>query len=394
MMKFSLTRMLDREVGDLLSDRWLFSLVTWVPPLLFFIMWWIFSQGIATELPFGVVDLDKSRTSRALVRHFEASPYLKIDDSFLEVAQASSALKAGYIYGLLVLPHGLEKQALRGRPPQITAFTNGQYLLTQKLITSALVQAQKTFTVQVETVRNLAAVTPVFDTALSSALPISSQPVPLFNVGKNYAQFLVPALLPAVWQIVMVTGAVLSLSLVHRKYTLIRWLGKAPARALLAKMVGLSTIFWLHGILFLTFMYVWLGWPMRGEWSLLLVSQFITVWASIGAGCLIFLLIRDAASSLSIAAAYVAPALAFMGVTFPVTAMTLPARIWRSLIPICHYVEIQFGQVNYGAPAEMALPELGALSLLLLPGLIALILATRLAGPSWTKPKEKPHDLS
>ena len=386
MTKPSFTHLLHRETDDLIGDPWLLSLATWIPPLLFLTMWWIFSQGVATELPIGVVDLDKSRTSRALIRHFEASPTLKIDDSFLEIAQASSALKSGYIYGLVVLPQGLEEQALRGRPPQITAFTNSQFLLTQKMIDSALLQAHGTYTAKVETVRNLASATPVYDMALSAALPISSQTVPLFNIGKNYAQFLVSAIIPGLWQIVMVTGAVLSLALVHRKYTLKGWLGETPVRALLVKMVHLSTIFWLHGILFLTFMYVWLGWPMHGDWSLLFASQFVTACASTGVGCLIFFLIRDVARSLSIAAAYVAPALAFMGVTFPVIAMTLPAQIWRSLIPICHYIEIQFGQVNHGAPMETTIPQFEALGLLLIPGLVVLIMATRLTAPIRTSP--------
>ncbi len=380
-MKPSSTHLLRREVDDLVGDPWLLSLVTWVPLLLAFTMWWIFSQGIATELPVGVVDLDKSRTSRALVRHFEASPSLKMDDTFLAVPQAISALKAGHIYGLVILPRGLEEQTLRGRPPRVTVFSNGQFLLTQKVINAAVLQAQGTYTATVETVWNLASVTPVLDGALSAALPVANQTVPLFNAAKNYTQFLVSAILPAIWQMMMGIGPILSLSAVHRKHTLSGWLGGTPVRALLAKMVFLTALFWLHGLFSLTVMYGGLGWPMHGDWSLLLVAQLMTAWASTGAACLIFLLTRDAARSISIAVVLVASALAFMGVTFPVSDMPLAARIWRSLIPICHYIEIQISQANYGAPVEMAIPQLAALGLLLLPGLVALALAPRFAGP-------------
>lgn len=389
MTKPSFTHLLHREADDLIRDPWLFSLVSWVPPLLFVIMWWIFSQGVATELPVGVVDLDKSTISRSLIRHFNASPTLRIDDSILQVDEGTAALRAGKIYGLVVIPEGFAEKTLRGQPPQVTAFTNSQFLLTQKVINGALLQAQGTYTVKVETVKNLAAVTPVFNMALSTAMPITSQTIPLFNVGRNYAQFLISAILPAVWQIVMVAATVLSLAMAQRRYTLAGWLAETPVRKLFAKLVHLTTIFWLHGILFLTFMYVWLGWPMHGDWSLLLAAQLVTAWASAGAGCLIFFLSRDAARSLSLAAAYVAPGLAFMGVTFPITDMTLPARIWRSLMPICHYIEIQMGQVNHGAPVSSAVPQLEALGLLLITVLLSFFFVTRFAGVGRPVPVEE-----
>ena len=389
MTKPSYTMLLQQEVDDLLGDPWLFSLVSWLPPLLFVTMWYIFSQGVPTELPVGVVDLDRSRLSRTLVRHLESSSAIRIDDTFLEIGIGAAALRAGEIYGLVVIPEKFEEQTSMGRPPRVSAFTNSQYLLTQKLIDAALLQAQGTFTAKVEAVRNMTVATPVFDMALSTAMPVSSQAVPLFNVGRNYAQFLVSAILPAIWQIVMVAASVLSLALAERKHTLTGWLGAAPARVIFAKMAHLSTIFWLHGILFLSFMYVWLGWPMHGDWSLVVASQLLTAWASTGVGFLIFLLVRDAARSLSIGAAYTAPALAFMGVTFPVTDMTMPAWVWRSMLPVCHYIEIQFGQVNYGAPVIMAVPLLEKLALLMVPALLSLLLAIRLSRRNDCRQAEK-----
>lgn len=79
------------------------------------------------------------------------------------------------------------------------------------------------------------------------------------------------------------------------------------------------------------------------------------------------------------AAAYTAPALAFMGVTFPVSDMTLPARLWRTLIPISHYIEIQFTQVNYGAPFASAIPQFLALGVFGLVLVLCFILTWKIA---------------
>jgi len=378
MMTPSFASMVVREWRSLLLDPWLVSLVSWIPILLFFLMWAIFSQGIARDLPIGVVDLDKSRTSRALVRHYDASPAIDIAYHYLNVQQGSNALRTGKIYGLVIIPEDLEKRMILGRPPQVSAFVNSQFLLIGKIVNSALLQAQGTFTAKVEIAQNLATGAPVFDMALSAALPISTQITPLFNLNNNYAQFLVSAMLPAIWQILMVAVTVLSLAAEKRRNGFGEWLGAFPVRSLLAKFLPLILLFWLHGLLFLWMMYIFLGWPMHGNWTLLLFAQLLTVCASIGAGSLFFFLTQDAARGLSLAAAYAAPGLAFMGVTFPVTDMTLPAKMWRNMLPISHYIEIQFGQVNYGAPLYTAIPQLQHLGLFVIPLLFVFYKAKRL----------------
>lgn len=363
----SFASMAAREWRVLWRDPWLLSLVSWVPLLLFFLMWAIFSQGIARNLPLGVVDLDKSRLSRALIRHYDASPALATTSHFPDVQEGAAALRAGKIYGLVILPANLEKQTMLGRPPAVDAFVNSEFLLIGKLINSALLQAQGTFVGKIEIAGNLATGAPVFDKALATAMPIANQVTPLFNSNNNYAQFLVSAMLPAVWQILMVAFTVLSLAAEQRRDGLQEWLGASPVEALFAKFLPIILLFWLHGSLFLWGMYIFLGWPMHGNWTLLLFAQLVTVCASLAVASLFFFLTLDAARGLSLAAAYTAPGLAFMGVTFPVTDMTLPATLWRGLLPISHYIEIQFGQVNYGAPLQAAMEPLQHLGLFVVP---------------------------
>lgn len=390
MPPMSISRLLRRELTDMYNDPWLLSLVTWVPPLLFLVMYWLFSQGIATDLPIGVVDLDKSRMSRSLTRHYDASPSLAVNSGYPSIDSGAEALRSGKIYALAVLPKGLEEETVRRWAPQVSAFVNSQFLLIGNIVNIALTQAHGTFVTKTEVVKNMATGTPVIGVALSSAVPMNKQIIPLFNVNKNYAQFLVSAILPALWQILIIAGTIISMALVKRRYGIGPWLGRSPVSRLATKIGVLTVVFWLHGIFFLTLMYVWLGWPMRGSWPLLLAGQALTVVVSVGVGCVFFLLSRDAARCLSLAAAYVAPGFAFMGVTFPVSDMTFPARLWRSLIPICHYIEIQFAQVNYGAAVSSAFPKLGHLSLFLLPLLFCFFLANR-QGEKWMEKRAEEH---
>ncbi|MFT5697815.1 MAG: ABC-2 type transport system permease protein [Desulforhopalus sp.] len=358
----SFSNMLRREWRLLFTDPWLCSLITWIPLFLAVLLWSVFAKGIAREMPVGVVDLDRSQVSRSILRNFDASPALHLVASYPNVSEGAVALRAGDIYALLVIPEDLEKKTILGVAPEVTAFVNSQFLLIGKVINSALIQAQSTFTTKIEVKKNLVMGQPVVSAALSSSLPIGTQATALFNINTNYAQFLISAILPALWQILMVAVTVLSFAAETRRDGLQTWLADGPIKVTIAKCIPLIAIFWFHGLLFLWGMYIALGWPMHGNWSVLVVALLLTSIASVATASLLFLLTRDAARGLSFAAAYAAPGLAFMGVTFPVSDMTLPAKIWRSLIPISHYIEIQFSQVNYGASLISVIPQFKALA--------------------------------
>ncbi|SHO46764.1 ABC transporter permease [Desulfopila aestuarii] len=367
-----------REVRELAHDRWLFSLVSWIPLALFFVMFQMFSQQIPRELPLGVIDLDKSTLSRGLIRHYQVSPALEVDDHFFDMSQGAEALRNGDIYALAVIPADLSQDVMLGRPTQVTVFVNDQLLLIGKIINSSLLQAHATFTGQVEAGKNLLGSTQVIELAVSQAAPTASKVTALFNLSVNYAQFLVSAILPAIWQILMIVTTIVSLANSQRLYGGNSWLGEEVVTSLFAKFLPLSILFSLQGALFFSAMYVWQGWPMHGNWLLIFFAQLLTAWASIAAGSLFFFATRGKVeTSLSLAASYAAPALAFMGVTFPVTDMTLPARIWRSFLPITHYVEVQFAQVNYGAAVESAVPQLLSLTVFAIPMILAFVLAQR-----------------
>jgi len=363
----------------LVNDPWLISLVTWLPPLLFLMIYAIFSQGMARNLPVGVVDLDHSTLSRSLIRYYDASPTVTITGHYPSAREGATAMRAGEIYGLIIISADTQKNTTLGRSPQVELFYNSQFLLIGKQIKSAILQAHTTAVARIDTLKNLNLNGSVPGQALARAVPVGTQATPLFNSNSNYAQFLVSAIIPALWQIFMVMTTVLSMAAELRRDGLSAWLKDRPVRALIEKMAPYTLLFWLQGILFLLTLFVAIGWPMHGHLGFIIICQLVTVIASQCAGAFIFFLSRDAARGLGLAAAYCAPGLAFMGVTFPTTDMTLLAKIWRSLLPISHYMDIQIAQANYGASPVLCLPQLQSLGLFIIPGLLVCLFAVRIS---------------
>ncbi|MEZ8093825.1 ABC transporter permease [Photobacterium swingsii] len=362
------------------SEAWLKAMTLWIPAVLFIVVWAIFSGGIARDLSIGVVDLDHSRISRQLTRTYDASPALAVTAQFTTVEQGSAALRSGEIYALVVLPSKLEENTMLGRSPQVTAFYNSQFILVGKLVNSALLQAQGTFTAGVDTLKNMVGGSPVPLQALGQAVPIRSQITPLYNTSSDYGQFLVSAAIPAMWQIIMVATTVLAMAAELRQQGVQAWLAKAPLPNLMAKLLPYTGLFWLQGAVFMIGMYLWQAWPMHGSWGIVLFAQLLTVVACQAIGALLFLVTLDPTRAMSMVAGFTAPAFAFMGITFPATDMPLLAQIWRSLLPISHYIEVQVMQVSYGATMVACLPKLAGIFafwvVLILAGLKARAIAS------------------
>lgn len=366
----TILQQLRREWSLLVTDPWLRAFVSWVPLLLFFILWWIFSAGIPRDLPIGVVDLDHSDLSRNLVRHYDSNPVLSVISQYEGVQQGSLALRSGKINALVVIPSDLKRAVITGHLPQVTAFYNTQFILTGKLISSGLQVAQATFSAKIDVVKAMVH-GDVISQAVAAAVPVSTQITPLFNANNDYAQFLVSALIPAIWQVLIVLITILALSRELRLQGLAIWLVNNPFKAIVGKLLPYTLILWLHGAVFLFFMYSVLNWPMNGHWGILFFSQLLMILASQAVALMVFVVLQNADTALSFAAAYTAPSFAFMGITFPATDMNTLALIWRDLIPASHYMQIQLYQANHGASIQTTLPQMGALMLFFIAFLIA-----------------------
>ncbi|MFV8449796.1 ABC transporter permease [Vibrio campbellii] len=343
-------------------DKWLFSCLTWVPILLAVTMWGVFSAGIARDLPIGVVDLQHSQLSRKMIQSLNASSTLSVDYHYTSATEAKNAMIEGDIYAYAVIPPQFDQDILLHRQPQLSVFFNSQYILVAKLINSAVAQSQGYFDAQLEAMGNLAKGNTTTLAAIGQAVPISTQITALFNRNTNYAQFLVTAIVPAIWQICVVVSTILILAAHFRIYgngnNSFAFLGDRPFTRLSKILCQYIPLFMAQGALFLIWFYVLLDWPMEGSYLVMLLAQFVTTIACIIMGALFFFLSMDPARAMSFAGAFTAPSFAFMGITFPVSDMNALAHAWRGLLPITHYIEVQVDQANYGASAAQSIGSL------------------------------------
>src|SRR5215470_7853422 len=187
-----------RESRWLLHDRVALILIFGVPLFAFTVLAAVFSHQVIRGLGVVVVDADRSETSRAYVERLAASPNLSIVERSGDLASAAQAIRSGGALAAVYIAANFERDLKAGRRPQVVAFYNQQYLTAAGIAASGLSDS-------------LAAAT---SSAVAPAAPKASrigslvaESIVLVNPERNYAQFLLRALLPVVLHVVIALGA-------------------------------------------------------------------------------------------------------------------------------------------------------------------------------------------
>ena len=75
------------------------------------LMW----QGVPNDLPVAVVDLDKSKSSRNLIRTLESMSFVDVDYKLNSYHEAREAMQRNEIYAFLMIPEGVQEKASSGK---------------------------------------------------------------------------------------------------------------------------------------------------------------------------------------------------------------------------------------------------------------------------------------
>ena len=92
------------------------------PVLLVFFFTTMLDDGVALDLPVGVVDQDNSSMSRGLTRNLDAMQSSRVVYRFANVTEARNAMQEGKVYAYLLIPEGTAAKLLSGRQPKISYY--------------------------------------------------------------------------------------------------------------------------------------------------------------------------------------------------------------------------------------------------------------------------------
>jgi len=345
-----------REVGWLRRRPFLLGLTTVVPLVLMGLLSAVFSAGLATRLPIGVLDLDSSDLSRTIIRTVDATPDTAVAVRVGDLAEGRSLILSGKIHGLLMLPLNLQRDVFSGRRPEVVFFYNTQTLTTGNLTVRGVNAAVPAVAAGIRLSLRTARGEPI-EAAQSDILPIPVQTHPLFNPTLNYIYFLLTALIPSILQVVIVTASSYSTGLdveTRHRLRILRRLGGGLWPAIAGKTLPYTIIFLLVLGLSDSLLFAVLGLPLHGHYALLVIAGLLFILSCQLLGTLLALVLKPMATAVSIGTLLTAPAFGFMGIGFPRLGMSAFALGYGALLPGTWYLTARIDQTVRGIPVDLS----------------------------------------
>jgi ABC-2 type transport system permease protein len=382
-----------RECRWLFHDRAALLLIFGVPLFAFVVLTSVFSHPVIRGLGVTVVDEDRSDASRALVEYISASPSLHIVGRTGTLSTAARDIRSGKAISAVYIPSDFEHDLKAQQRPQVVGFYNQQFLTAAGIASSGL---SDTLSAAVAAAARANRVAP----APTSVGQLTGETIALANPQKNYAQFLLRALLPMIIHVVITLAGGYAVGSEFRRRNKREWLESAggdPLVALVGKLAPLFGIFFLMMLAEPFALEGVLKVPFRGDVPLMVAAGSLLIIAYLSLGALLQLIAGDLASGLGLSGLVVSPAFGYAGVGFPVVGMNAFAQAWSSVLPLRWYMAVLLGQAARGLPvAESGVPFAVLAGLAVLYAGLALLRMKSLkrSGRFEIAPPAEPPDIS
>lgn len=335
-------RIAAREIGILRRNHiYFFSMVVFpIMVTLFFTS--LMNEGQPLEMPVGVVDLDNTSTSRALIRKLDAFQTSRVVAHYANINEARNAIQRNKIYAFLYIPKGTTSGLLSARQPKISFY----YSMTSVTAGSLLYRDLKTIATLGSAGVGSATMTAkgFTEKQIKTFLqPIAIELHTINNPWINYNVFLSNMLIPGCLMlfIFLITAYSIGTELKFKGAT--EWLGLADNNihvAILGKLLPQTLVFLIIIFAFYFYTFDILGFPHQGGTLSIVLLGLLTVFSAQAFGVFAFGLMPSLRMSMSICSLWAVLSFTTSGASFPLFAMDSPLEAVAQLFPMRHYYMI------------------------------------------------------
>ena len=309
-------------------------------------------EGVPQDMPVGVVDLDNSSTSRALVRRLDGFQTSRVVAHYASVAEARHAMQQNDIYGFLYIPKGTADNLLSARRPKVSYYYSNVSIAAGSLVMKDL----KTITtlgsaaVGQATMRARGFTPQQIQTFLQ---PIRIDLHQVANPWSNYNMYLSTVFVPGVMMLFMFLFSAYSLGMELKFSRGKEWVAKADGNmlvAILGKFLPQAMVFLVLIFFYEFYIYNVLHFAHVGSVWMIVLLAVLEVFASIGFGVFIFGLMPSLRMSMSVCSLWGVLSFSLAGSAFPVMGMDSPIQAMTWLFPLRHYYMLYQITVFNGYP--------------------------------------------
>lgn len=369
----SIYRVAVREVRSLARRPLMWFCMVLAPLFCYVFFTSLMASGLPTNLPLGLVDCDRTTTTRQLARNLDAFQQTDIVREYASVSDARRDMQRGLIYGFYYIPEGTTRKAQRQTVPTVSFYTNYSFLIAGSLLyrdmrtMSELVSGAATQAV-------LYARGATTGQAMAFLQPVVIDSHPIGNPWLNYSVYLSNTLVPGMLMLFVFMVTVYTISMEIKEQTARGWLLAARGsmwKALTGKLLPQTLVFWLVGSLYVVYLYGFLHFPCHCGIATMLLVMALFVVASQGMGVIMITTLPTPRLGLSFASLWGVISFSICGMSFPVMGMHPVLQGVSYLFPLRHYFLLYVNCALDGYPLLNAWPFVaGLLAFAILPVLL------------------------
>ena len=321
-------------------------------------------DGVPSDVPIAVVDLDDSSTSREFCRQLDATQLGKVV-RYDDFASARFDMQGGRVTSVCVIPEGFNRDIQAQRQPTMSFYINGLYFLGGSLAWKDLLTMVNLTAGAVQ--REVLRMQGVPESTIMGQLrPVDIDIHQIGNPTMNYGAYLANMMIPGMLQMVVIILLIYSLG-TELKYGTSRHLLQTVDGDIYAAVSGkvalYTLLFTLIGWTIEVILYKWMHFPLAGSLWQMLLACFLLVVASESVAVLIIGCVPVCRFALSIGALYSVLGLSLTGFTLPVEAMPTGLRGLTAMYPLRHYYDLYVQVGIFGSGFGEWYPQVIALLL-------------------------------
>lgn len=351
-------RVARRECGIMRKNKMYMFCIVVFPVLVTFFFTSLMSDGQPTDMPVGVVDLDNTPTTRALIHKLDAFQATKVVGHYSNVADARRAIQRNKIYAFLYIPNGTTDELLSMRQPKIsfyysTASYTAGALLFRDLKTIATL-GSASVGASVLSAKGLSE-----KQVMSFLQPVVVDLHTLNNPMVNYSVYLNTMLIPGCLMLFIFLITAYSLGTELKFNSAREWISASGDNifvALVGKMLPQTLMFLVIMYAYMFYVFGVLNFPHPGGTGYILMLGLLAVLSSQGFGIFVFGIVPSLRMSMSICCLWAVLSYSLSGTAFPLSAMDSELKAIALLFPLRHYYMIYQLNIFNGYPIDFSWP--------------------------------------
>jgi ABC-2 type transport system permease protein len=346
----------------------MYLLIVLLPVVVFTFFAYLYRNALVREIPIVVYDEDQTEMSRLLIRYFDATSSMAIERNVNSLEELRNEILSGNAYAGFYFPARMEEDIKSGKHSDVVILESAANMITGNTIMRDALTISKTVSggILLKKIRSNGWTQ---EQAIDAINPVTLEVQSLFNPNYSYLNYLVPGLMIAILQMIIMATSVLVINSEFNDNTFLELVRLAGGRVV-PMMIGKSlphialhsvTMIATIGIIFPLF-----GIVINGSIIFTILFSVFFVMAVVAVSMFLSTLFHDQMFASEVMLILGTPAFLFSGFTYPGWAMPMLHQWWAQLLPSTHFLLGFLKVYQMDVPVRFMIPEVLKLGLFLI----------------------------